>query len=357
MILQKRRVVGNELRRSQDPEYVDGVMQVRAGFDDIGAEILEPLRGGGADVPDLRRYRHDAEIAAERHALGHHRSFKRRRERRRRSRYGDRVHRMMADLRVEHQCQVGDVARHRALDAEPPEGMGARAPGHPAGARAQTHDRAEARRIAQRAAEIGTGGEPHLTRRQRHRRAPRRPTRALRPVPRVARLAEHLVEGVGAGAELRRVRLGDDDGAPRLQGLDQHIGALRHMIGIDRRALGRTHAGDVDEVLDRDRQTAKPRLRAVPGRAVRHDAPGMVTGAIGAKRGERVDLAVHRIDARQRGVDHLERRNLACPQPLDRFACGKSRQFGGHGVPSPCSRHWRIRAGVHGAQRGGPASR
>ena len=77
----------------------------------------------------------------------------------------------------------------------------------------------------------------------------------------------------------------------------------------------------------------EPRPPAVR-RAVGHDAPGMGTGTIGAKRGQRVDLAVHRVDARQRRVDHLERRNLARAQPLDRFACGKSQQFMVHGAPS-----------------------
>ena len=50
----------------------------------------------------------------------------------------------------------------------------------------------------------------------------------------IERCAEHFVEGVGAGAELRRVRLGVDDAAVRFEILDQDIGLIRNGVREDR---------------------------------------------------------------------------------------------------------------------------
>jgi hypothetical protein len=56
--------------------------------------------------------------------------------------------------------------------------------------------------------------------------------------------AEDLVEGAAAGAEFGRVRLGVDHPAALLDPLDDVVGLLRDTVGVDRRALGRAHAGD-----------------------------------------------------------------------------------------------------------------
>src|SRR5207253_7268760 len=49
-------------------------------------------------------------------------------------------------------------------------------------------------------------------------------------VPRVPRGPEHSVGGVGTEGELRRVRLAQDDGAGRLQTLDDHGVFVRHVL-------------------------------------------------------------------------------------------------------------------------------
>ena len=70
----------------------------------------------------------------------------------------------------------------------------------------------------------------------------------------VARDAEDGVEGLRAGAELRRVRLADDDRARAAQPLDDQRVRVGHVVAVDRRAVGRAQPRRVDEVLDRDRQ-------------------------------------------------------------------------------------------------------
>ena len=61
-----------------------------------------------------------------------------------------------------------------------------------------------------------------------------------------------------AGAELRRVRLGDDDAALAFDALHHRMRPRRHVITEDRRAIGRAHAGDVGQILDGDRQAGEP---------------------------------------------------------------------------------------------------
>ena len=66
---------------------------------------------------------------------------------------------------------------------------------------------------------------------------PEEPAAERRRVPRIERRAEHFVEGVGAGAEFRRVRLRVDDAAIVFEMLDQDVGLRRDVILVDRRAL------------------------------------------------------------------------------------------------------------------------
>jgi hypothetical protein len=65
-------------------------------------------------------------------------------------------------------------------------------------------------------------------------------------------LRQNLVEGVGPGAEFRRVRHRIDEAAICFEMLDQNVGFVRHFIGENRRALRRADAGNVHQILDRD---------------------------------------------------------------------------------------------------------
>src|SRR5882757_7371969 len=81
-------------------------------------------------------------------------------------------------------------------------------------------------------------------------RAARRAGGGTRCVPGIARRAEHFVESVGAGAELRRVRFGVDHAAIVFEMLDHNVGTPRDRILEDRRTLGVAHALDVEQILD-----------------------------------------------------------------------------------------------------------
>ena len=66
-------------------------------------------------------------------------------------------------------------------------------------------------------------GKPGHPGRERDGRAAGGAGRGARQVPGVTRRAEHLVEGMGAGAEFRRVGLGVDDGAIAFEQFDDDV--------------------------------------------------------------------------------------------------------------------------------------
>ena len=184
--------------------------------------------------------------------------------------------------------------------------------------------------LRKRTAHVAAMREPGHAGRQRHRRAARGAGGRARGVPRIAREAEHLVEGVGAGAEFRRVRLGVDHAAVRLQMLDQDVGALGHVVLEDRRAVGGAHAGDVGQVLDRHRHAGKQ--PALLGRQL-HQPVGMGAGAREAQRRQRVDRRVDRGDARLKRVEQVVRRDLPALEPIDqRAGVGLDQFLGTHGM-------------------------
>ena len=90
--------------------------------------------------------------------------------------------------------------------------------------------------VAQAPHEVAAVGDRQHVRRQRDRGAAAAAAGRLGAVEGVAGDAEHLVEGVRAEAELRRVGLADDDAAGRLHALDHQRVVLRHVVGQQRRA-------------------------------------------------------------------------------------------------------------------------
>src|SRR3981081_4956045 len=91
-------------------------------------------------------------------------------------------------------------------------------------------DAAEARGIAQRAAHIGAMGEPRHASCERDSSTARGAGGGSRQIPGVARCAEHLVEGVGTGAELRRVRFGVDKPAVAFQMFDLKLAPVSELM-------------------------------------------------------------------------------------------------------------------------------
>ena len=285
-----------------------GFGQIGLGLFDDHAGLCEAFGGLRRDCGDFRIDWGDAEIGRIGHAQ---RLLPRPRggeERGRRRGDRQRVGGEFAAHRVEQQRDVLDVARHRAVDAEIAVDLRRRRVRDPAEARAQPDDAAEARRVAQRAAHVGALGQPCGAGCERRRGAAGRAGRRARQVPRIARRPEHLVEGVGAGAEFRGVGFGVDHGAIGFEVLDHQVGAGRDVVLVDRRALGGEHAGDRGEVLDRQRQAGQ---QAAFGRRLLHQLGGVAAGAVEAQRGQRVDGAVDLGDPLLQHVEHLERRHLA----------------------------------------------
>src|SRR5204863_888036 len=113
-------------------------------------------------------------------------------------------------------------------------------------------------RTAEASGVIRAVREPYLTGRERRGSAPGRAAGGQRRIPRIARPSEHLVECRAARAELRRVRLCDDNATLALDTLHHWVRGLRHMVLENRRAVGRAHTSDIGQAFDGDRQTAEP---------------------------------------------------------------------------------------------------
>ena len=171
--------------------------------------------------------------------------------------------------------------------------------------------------------------EPDLPGGERPRRPAGRARAGERGVPRVAGGAEHLVEGLPAGAELGRVRLGEHDAARGFDPQHGDIGFVGYMVGIDRRAVCGAHARHGIQVLDRHRQPGQQ--AALGGRAL-HQPAGPLARAFRHKRRQRIDPAVNRLYTRHRGVDGVERRDVAGLESCNGFAGRQSAEIVGHDI-------------------------
>ena len=134
-------------------------------------------------------------------------------------------------------------------------------------------------------------------------------------VIRVQRRAEDLVEGVGAGAELRRVRLGVDDAAFRLDPLDQDVRArpARNRRRSASPAWCARRRPSVRSLIGTGRPASRPRSPA--GRCISASACARARSKHSV--GKRVDRAVDRRDARFQRVEQVVRRHRR-PQPPSR---------------------------------------
>jgi len=101
----------------------------------------------------------------------------------------------------------------------------------------------------------------------------------------------------------------------------------RHMIGKDRRTVGRSHATDFVQILDDDRQPRQPdRPDSLAGQ------PGRSRARMGlAQRRQRVDRRVHLGDAGKRRGDRVGGRDLPLAEKDDDVTCIQAAKFI-HGV-------------------------
>ena len=212
---------------------------------------------------------------------------------------------------IEEQRHVGHGARHRPLHRQRREQVVGRPARDAARRGPQAHDRAVGCGPAQAAGVVGAVRQPHLPCRQCRGAAAGGAAGGERCVPGIARAPEHLVEGGATRAELRRVRLGDDDAALALDALNHGVRGLGYVIPEDRRAVGGAHARDIGEILDGDRQAREPSGLALGVTALAgHEAPRVLAGPVEAERWQGVDGGLDLGDASLGRVDQVERRDV-----------------------------------------------
>ena len=232
----------------------------------------------------------------------------------------ERIDLVAVDLRAQQQVQVLDRAPHRTRDWEWAQRHRSLRR-HKAGRRTESRDAAERGRSPQTATVIRAGRERHLADCERRRRATGRTCRCLLRIERVASRAVDAILGIGAGAELRRVRLAKDDAAFETHAGDHRAVFLGYMIFIDQAALGRAETGRRLEVLHADRQAVDdPEIVAT-----HHGVFGIASRLarrLLVQRNHGVDRPVGRADAPETAIEKLERRDLLAPDQAPQLDCG-----------------------------------
>ena len=164
-----------------------------------------------------------------------------------------------------HVEQIGNILHgtpHRPFSAQLADpGIGRRPHRYPALAWAQAKNVVPARWVAQTAHEIGAVCDRQQAQGQCHRGAATAAPGRARRVIGIAGYAEHLIEGVRAQAELRRVGLADHNTAGRFHALHQQAILCRNKIAQQWRTLRGGNAGDVAQVFDRLRHAVHPAHR------------------------------------------------------------------------------------------------
>jgi hypothetical protein len=150
--------------------------------------------------------------------------------------------------------------------------------------------------------------------RERDSRSARRAGGGERRVPRIQCRAKHVVEGVGAGTEFRCIRLGVANPSFRFEPVDQHIGFVRDVVGIDRRAVGAAYALHFRQVLDGHRQAGQ---QAALRHGARKQRVRMSACTVKAQGWQGVDLWIDTLDARFQCIEQVVRLDIAAFEQRD----------------------------------------
>ncbi len=219
----------------------------------------------------------------------------------RRRRAEVRVAELVAGEHVEHRRRVRDRARDRAARREPvdvAEGGG----GDAAARGLQAEEPAAGGRDPDRAAAVRALGGRREPRRDRRGRAAARAARRPRRVPGVAADPVQLRVRQRDQAELGRVRLADHDEAGAAQPGDAGAVGRRDPAGEGAARERRPDAGDLVEVLDRQRHA---------GEGAGVGLARLRQRLLGADGHERVQLRVVRLDPAEVELDQLDGGHLA----------------------------------------------
>ena len=181
--------------------------------------------------------------------------------------------------------------------------------------RLQTEDATERRRHADRAVGVGTERNRHQTAGDRAARSAGRTSGHPRSIVGIARGAVVAVLAGEVIGVFAHVQCADQDRAGGFKSRDQRcVGGSRRMLAVDLRAGERRQAGDVDQVLHRERHA---------GERSRRICHGTRAGAFGGDGGKGVQHRVAAGNARERLFDHL-RRSDSPAQDGRRNSAGRS---------------------------------
>ena len=149
--------------------------------------------------------------------------------------------------------------------------------------------------------------------------------------------SEHLIERLGAGPELGRIGLADDDRSGCLEPFHVELVLLGHEVAVDRRSERGADAAGQGEVLARDGQAVeRPRRFASGEGGIR--CPCAFERGLGKQGDDGVDRGVHRLDSGEEPGHELFGAQLALDEPAHQIAGRGEDDFGvrgegvGHGV-------------------------
>src|SRR5581483_1644713 len=196
-------------------------------------------------------------------------------------------------------CAGEDVQHERRFRSRPRQGaeLGHAVPvpacaareRHDAGPRLQADEPAACGRHAQRAASVRAERQRRHAGGHRDRSSAGRAAGRKARVERVLRGRERLGPGERPHRELRHLRLADDNAARIAQPPHELVVALDGPVRGRGRALACRQAGDVDVVLDRDRNTGERERRV--------DAGGLCERLLASQRLEGVEAWLELVDA------------------------------------------------------------
>ncbi len=148
-------------------------------------------------------------------------------------RTGQRIAGVAARHGGEHQRGVGHVSRHGTLNVISREPYGSPVRRHQTRGAADGDDAAESGGDSEAAPGVGAGADRHHVAGERDGGSARGSAAGTRGVEGIARRAVDLVDGVGAGAEFRRVGLAERDGAGASERRHNALVLVRDMILVD----------------------------------------------------------------------------------------------------------------------------
>ena len=186
--------------------------------------------------------------------------------------------------------------------------------------RAQAHHAAKSSGNPQRTPEIRSLPQRKHTRRQPGAATAGRTSGCQLQIPRISGGSENIIKRIGAGCELRRVRLSQNNRAGLLEPADDKRILLGHVIRVHARAKGGAHVGHRRDVLDPDGQPMQwPQFLSGHDLLLR---PSSVTKHFRRQGNHRIDLVVPSLDLVQTGLDYLDGRELPLADEAAQFNSG-----------------------------------